>query len=404
MTLDLQTLQQAVASQAAAFRCITKYQPAGGPGDKIFPPTYEGGQYATEQRVNPATGELRNCVLLDSVASQANRMELALLSVCRAGSIRLPIIEVRFDQDDLLRKFTVNSLEASHRVADALFRDSRLDGKIFRSSPPGKLLDHASITNATGIFGICPTALVFGFWDSTGPRGGGGAKFQRTITSEIIGYDAVPGKKTSSHIDPAGIRLGAGPLYERATESDEHPKWTIHQEQAVSNGNQPQKIKDGRPARVSLGNVTPTITEGGFTISEAAQTTTLSLAAIRRLRFPLNGAADSASGIDLAARTTLAALGLAAGTLARADTDLRSRCHLIPQNPVLWELLDQPGRPPAEFPMNETDAIALLDEAIAAAQNAGLPWENIIRLTPSPELLELVKRSQELDAQSAEQN
>ena len=404
--MDLQTLQQAVAGQAAAFRCITRYQPAGGPGDKVFPPTYDRGQYATEQRVNPATGELRNCVLLDSVASQANRMELALLSVYRAGAIRLPIIEVRFDQDDLLHKFTVTSLEASHRVADALFRDSRLDGKIFRSSAPGKLLDHASVTNATGIFGICPTALVFGFWDSTGPRGGGGAKFQRTITSEIIGYDAVPGKKTSSHIDPAGIRLGAGTLYKRATESDEHPNWTIHQEQAASNGNRPQTFRDGRPSSSNLGNVTPSVDDkaGGFTISEAVQTTTLSLAAIRRLRFPLNGAADSNAAVDLAARTTLAALGLAAGTLARADTDLRSRCHLIPQNPVIWELLDQPGRPPAEFPMNETTAIALLDEAIISAQNAGLPWENIIQLTPSPELLELVKRSQELDAQSAEQN
>ena len=400
--MDLQTLQQAVAGQAAAFRCITKYQPAGGPGDKIFPPTYLGRQYATEQRINPATGELRNCVLLDSVASQANRMELALLSVYRAGSIRLPIIEVRFDQDDLLHKFTVNSLEAPHRVADALFRDSRLDGKIFRASVPGKLLDHASVTNATGIFGICPTALVFGFWDSTGR--GGGAKFQRTITSEIIGYDAVPGRKTSSHIDPAGIRRRAATLYKRATESDEHPNWTIHPEQAASNGNRPQTIKDGRPARVSLGSVTPSVEDGGFTISEAAQTTTLSLVAIRRLRFPLNGAADSDPGVDLAARTTLTALGLAAGTLARADTDLRSRCHLIPQNPVLWELLYQPGQPPAEFPMNETAAIALLDEAIISAQNAGLPWENIIQLTPSPELLELVKLSQELDAQSAEQD
>ena len=403
--MDLQNLQQAVAGQAAAFRCITKYQPAGGPGDKVFPPTYDRGQYATEQRINPATGELRNCVLLDSVASQANRMELALLSACRAGAIRLPIIEVRFDHDDLLHKFTVTSLEAPHRVADALFRDSRLDGKIFRSSAPGKLLDHANITNATGIFGICPTALVFGFWDSTGPRGGGGAKLQRTITSEIIGYDAVPGKKTASRIDPAGIRAGVRPLYRRADESNEHPNWTLQPEQAAKNGNTSQILgPDGRPSRANHSNVTPSITDGGFTISEAVQTTTLSLAAIRRLRFPLNGGADSDAAVDLAARTTLAALGLAAGTLARADTDLRSRCHLIPQNPVIWELLDQPGRPPAEFPMSETAAIALLDEAIISAQNAGLPWENTIRLTPSPELLELVKRSQELDAQSAEQN
>ena len=403
--MDLQTLQQAVAGKSAAFRCITKYQPAGGPGDKIFPPTYEGGSYATEQRINPATGELRNCVLLDSVASQANRMELALLSACRADSISLPMLEVRFDQDDLLRKFTVTSLEAPHRVADALLRDSRLDGKMFRASAPGKLLDHAAVANAAGIFGICPTALVFGFWDSTGPRGGLGAKFQRAIVSEITGYDAVPGKKTASRIDPASIRLGAGPLYGHATESDEHPGWTMQPEQAARVGNRPRTLgREGRPSEANHGNVTPSVTDGGFTISEAVQTTTLSLAVIRRLRFPLNEAADSDAGVDLVARATLAALGLAAGTLARADTDLRSRCHLIPQNPVVWELLDQPGQPPAEFPMDEAEAIALLNEAVAAAKNAGLPWEGVIQLTPSPDLLALVKRSQELDTQSAEQN
>ena len=407
--MDIETLQRAVAGRAAAFRCVTRYQPAGGPGDKVFPPTYAPGRgespYATERRVNPDTGEVRDCVLLDSVASQANRMELALLSACRSGLIQLPVMEVRFDRDDLLRKFTVTSLEAPHRVADALFRDSRLDGKIFRKSATGALLDHADAANATGVFGICPTALLFGFWDSTGPRGGLGVKFQRAITSEIIGYDAVAGKKTSSRIDPASIRRGSGTLYQRATESDDNPNWTLQAEAAESKGKRVQTLgKDGRPSEANHGNVTPSIEDGGFTISEAAQTTVLSLAAIRRLRFPDPGAAHSRPEADNAARTVLAALGVAAGTMARADTDLRSRCHLIAQNPVQWELLAQPGMPPAEFPMDEDGAAALLNDAVALAQDAGLPWEGVIELTPSPDLLELVKRSQELDAQSAEQD
>ena len=85
MKIDLQTLTDAVGGSAAAFRCVTDYQPVGGPGDKVFPPTYSGGKYATEDRVNPETGELRQCVLLDSVQSQANRMELALLEAHRSG-------------------------------------------------------------------------------------------------------------------------------------------------------------------------------------------------------------------------------------------------------------------------------------------------------------------------------
>ncbi len=57
----------------AAFRCVTDYQPADGPGDKVFPSTCEGGRYATEERIDPGTGEVRRCVFLDSVQSQANR-------------------------------------------------------------------------------------------------------------------------------------------------------------------------------------------------------------------------------------------------------------------------------------------------------------------------------------------
>jgi len=180
--LDLKTLRDAVSGTAAAFRCVTDYQPAGGPGDKVFPPTYEGGKYAREERIDPETGEIRPCVLLDSVQSQANRMELALLEAHRAGKVQLPLIVTRFDQDELLSKFTVTSLEAPHRAADALFRDSLLNGVIFRKSDKGRLLDTADIRNATGLFGLCPMALVFGLWDSTGPRGGPAARSTSTLT------------------------------------------------------------------------------------------------------------------------------------------------------------------------------------------------------------------------------
>lgn len=412
MELNLDTLQQAVSGSAAALRCVTRYQPAGGPGDKIFPPTYDGGPYATEQRINPDTGKTKECVLLDSVASQANRMELELLRARRSGLVDLPLLEVRFERDDLPRKFTVTSLEAPHRIADALFRDSRLDGKMFRQTDMGRLLDNTGPGNAAGIFGICPTSLLFGFWDSTGPRGGQGVKFQRAITSEIIGYDAVPGKKTASRIDPAGIEINAGTLYARAVQDDEHPDWTLDTNGAAKDGRGNPRRYDkrgqggtpGNPSKANHGNVTPTIAEGGFTISGAVQTTTLSLSVIRRLRFPLNGATDSDAGVDAAARTALTALGLAAGVMARTDTDLRSRCHLIPQNPVVWELVGLPGQPPAEFPLDEASALQLLNAAVDDAKGKGLPWASVISLTPSDELLELVKRSQDLDAQSPERD
>lgn len=435
--LDLTTLRDAVAGTAAAFRCVTDYQPAGGPGDKVFPPTYEGGKYATEERIDPATGEIKPCVLLDSVQSQANRMELALLEAHRAGKVTLPLIVTTFDQPGLLKRFEVTSLEAPHRVADALFRDSQLNGEMFRKSDKGRILDRADVRDATGLFGLCPTALVFGLWDSTGPRGGLGTKFQRALVSEIVGYDAVPGVKTTSRIDPAAIERSAGPVFRTADGG-----WTLDPSEAKKDGEKPVLYKrrqgkdvgydvelggdvpdEGRPSVINHGNVTPDYDfvknnnnqiqyekriddrgeavrgrpriRGGFTISKATQTTVLSLPVLRRLRFPLNGAMDSDHEKNISARTALAALGLAAGTLARTDVDLRSRCHLFAESESAWELVDRPGTPPTEFALSPDAALQLLAKAVEEATNAGLPWEGRIELTPSDKLVELVRRSQE---------
>lgn len=420
--LTLKNLKDAVSGRAAAFRCVTEYQPAGGAGDKVFPPTYEGGKYAVETRI--INGQSVDCVLLDSVQSQANRMELALLEIWRTMEngkrrVKLPIIVARFDSNKLKKKFTVTSLDAPHRVADAIFRDSLLKGANvkFRESDNGRVLDTADVHNATGLFGLCPTALIFGLWDSAGPRGGLGAKFQRALVSEIIGYGAMAGVKTSSRIDPAGIEKRSGPVFRT-----EEGGWTLDPTKAVKVGGKPALYglnkgklvpfdakstgdipEKGRPSLLNHGNVTPGITAGGFTIDKAVQTTVLSLSALRRLRFPLNGSATSDAPVDNAGRTALAALGIAAATLARADVDLRSRCQLFPQQQPVWQLLDTPGATPKQFSLTTDQAVELLNTAIEEAKSEKLPWEGEIELTPSDELVELVRRSQELaSAEGAE--
>jgi CRISPR-associated protein Csb1 len=87
-TKDLthEDLKAAVASSAAAFRLTLKLEAVS---PKVFPPTYEGGKYATEnRRIN---GQEVPCVLLDSVPSQANRMEIALQDAWMGGEIELPV-------------------------------------------------------------------------------------------------------------------------------------------------------------------------------------------------------------------------------------------------------------------------------------------------------------------------
>jgi CRISPR-associated protein Csb1 len=387
-TLNLDSIKEALFGNAAAFRSVTEYHPAGGAGDKIFPPTYEGGRYATEsRRIN---GEDINCVLLDSVQSQANRMELALLEEWESGRASVPVISVDFNVPDLPKPFRVTSLEAPHRIADALLRDSELDGVMFRQSDTGKRLDTLDARNATVLFELCPTALVFGMWDSTGPRGGLGVKFQRALVSEVIGLHAIQGRKTSSRIDPAQILRNAGPVY-RIRDGG----WTLDQSETGE-----RNSRGVRPSEVNHGNIAPSIADGGFTISEAVQTTVLSLPALRRLRFPV-GEASLDPGIDLAARTALAALALFAASLVREQgADLRSRCLLYATGPVVWELLDGPGNETRKFNFPAEQARSVYRQALDEARSAGLPWlEQELVLKPSRQLLDLVRQSQLLAAE-----
>jgi len=101
--------------------------------------------------------------------------------------------------------------------------------------------------------------------------------------------------------------------------------------------------------------------------------------------------------VDVAARTTLAALGSAAATLAfEAGADLRSRCLLWPDGPMIWELLDRPGEEHETYSLTTEGAVQLLDDAVEAALQVGLPWpaEPIV-LEPSQELVKLVRLSQQ---------
>jgi CRISPR-associated protein Csb1 len=66
-----------------------------------------------------------------------------------------------------------------------------------------------------------------------------------------------------------------------------------------------------------------------------------------------------------------------------------------------WELLETPGKEPEQFSITSADAIKILNEAIAAAERQNLVWQkNPVTLTPSPNLIALLKRSQEIAAKS----
>ena len=88
-------------------------------------------------------------VILDGVASQANRMELALQDAIDRGEVKLPVVTVDFASTDNPGVPRVTSFQAPHRIADAILRDSTLNGVAFRKSEIGKELDRVSLANAT---------------------------------------------------------------------------------------------------------------------------------------------------------------------------------------------------------------------------------------------------------------
>lgn len=413
-------LRDAVGGTGVAVRLHQRLQPAGGQGTPVYPPTYSAPdraitRYAVEgPRPEPGQDprQLRRYarVLLDSVASQANRLEMALEAAWEDGDCTFPVPYVDFSGEAGLRDLDrITALQAPHRIADAIFRDSLLDGTLFRLSDIGIAVTEARPDNAVGLFTYCPTALLFGQWDSTGPKGGLGSKFQRSIVSEVVGHDVELGVKVGGRIDPLQIERGSIEIYEAADPDEE---WTLDPDQArIQNGkpklfNRKGRQGDaGRPSMINHGNVNPTIDPlaGGVVIDHATQTLVLSLAALRKLRFPVDANGEPIprnrrAEAEGAARAAVAALGIAAASLQTvADHDLRSRCLLVPEAPAPLEILGRDGDEPETFEPDPSAVGALVAEAAAAAAAAGLAWhDEEVRLTPATKLAELVRRSREL--------
>lgn len=394
--MDYPILARAVA-QDAALRRRQRLQPIGGKGDKIFPPTYPeerpraGPRHVFERR--RIDGAEVWCVLVDSVQSQANRLEEALLIAVRDRSIELPYIAVDFTGKELSGVGEITSLDAPHRIYDAILRDSLLDGQPFMRSPLGLRLAEAKPNDATALLEASPTALLFGAWHSTGEGGGLGAKFPRCLVSEIVAVNTpvdeigdqrtgeieprTSGRRTGSRIDPLGVL--------RKVEVFKGPDgWDVDQHSA---GKGAKKV---RPSEINHGNIAPTVQPLGVTCDYAEHMAVISLAGLRRLAF-------GGDERDLAARAMLAALGLTA--LVEQDARgyaLRSRCDLVCDGRAPLELLHADGRT-EELPLDREAARRLYADAYAAARDAGFAFpREPIRLSPQDKLVAIVRRSQRL--------
>jgi CRISPR-associated protein Csb1 len=383
------------ATNDAALRRRQRLQPVGGQGDKIFPPTYPeerrgaGPRHVYERRRIGGT-EIW-CVLIDSVQSQANRLEEGLLAAVREQGIDLPYVTVDFAGKELAGIAEITSLDAPHRVYDAILRDSLLDGEPFMKSKLGLRLAEAKPNDATALLEASPTALLFGAWHSTGEGGGLGAKFPRCLVSEIVAVNTpvdeiadqrtgeieprTSGRRTGSRIDPLGVLRKV----EVFKGSD---GWDINQQGAGRNA------KKVRPSEINHGNIAPTVQPLGITCDYAEHTAVISFAGLRRLGF---------GGRDQAGRALLAALGLVALTEQDArGYALRSRCDLVCDGLAPLELVHSDGKVEA-VEIDRGAARRLYADACAAARDAGFAFaREPIRLVPQEKLVAIVKKSQQL--------
>ncbi len=385
-------LLELIEGPFAAIRLTQRLKSSAGDGSKIFPPTFEGGVYCFEER--RIGGSAVPCVLLDSVASAANRQEEALAALVDAKRIAIPHFRTDFAEFPEIGEVTTFS--APHRAFDAIFRDSDFEGKPFTKHPLYAELSRSNSQNATPLFANSPTSLLFGVWDSTGSAGGLGNKFARNIVTEMVGVQVARGE-TRGGVRNDPLAISSHVEIEIDKKKDWQPKGLVAKKD--------ERAKGTRPSKVNHGNILVDVAfdgagadrrslKGGVTCDYALQYSVITLAGLRRLRFPIAGKRDPK--VDSAGRAVLAALGLVALTTTRnRGYALRSRCDLVADGVAKFEVLEHDGKS-REEDVAEAAAIELYEKSVDHARKLGLPWHSEPKeMRPQAKLAKLIALSRE---------
>ncbi len=263
--------------------------PVEGPDGVLFPATFAagdgfpGGYNIDSLDQVPGT---RNVCLIDSVGSQANRIEPIFMEERYLALVPQVVIQADLKNNEVRQ---VNLLKAGHRAGDAIVRCSELQPLLqaaFTSILKG---------DAEPLAKIAPTSLVFGVWDSRDTQ----AKLPRLIASTIRAHDVRKLRRSAQYI-PA-MEYVADELLDEATDKATKDSYAERGFVHV-------------PATGSHGGV---IAEGGI-----RREATLGLAAIRQLH------AGEGEAKTLALRRYILGLALTAFT-HNPSGDLRQGCLLV---------------------------------------------------------------------------
>jgi len=301
--------------------------PVEGPDGVVFPPTFAAsedktfkGGFNIDSFGDPNSG--KNICLIDSVGSQANRIEPLFASEKYAGLV--PQITVKAGEK------IVNILDAGHRAGDAIVRCTSLQKALqdaFKSVQRG---------NAERLAKIAPTSLVFGVWDSRDTQ----AKLPRLIASTIRAMN-VQKLTRSAQFNPAIEYINDGLLEDTA-----------------------DKAARDEYAKRGFIHVPASGTPGGIIAGDIRRDATLSLAALRLLNV------EKDKNKTEALRRYILGLALVAFTY-RPSSYLRQGCNLVPNpdKPAEFTEVQNDGHR-SEFKLTHDEALAYA-RAVAKAFGIG---------------------------------
>lgn len=271
-----------------------------------------------------------NVCLIDSVGSQANRMEP--LFKHEPYSELVPQIKIHIKTKEADE--TVHLFDAGHRIADAVARCTEMLDEINDAFLKVRSGDSELLAR------LAPTSLVFGVWDSRGTQ----VKLPRVVRSTIRALN-VHKLTRSAQYTPALNYSKAGVLNEKEAEKGS--------EQGFSHV----------PAPAALGGVL--LGDDSKVIREAV----LSLSALRSLH-------AETDEMTLKLRRYILGLSLVMFT-APQEALLRMGCELTadPDNPATWEQVACTGERDT-FVLSHDEA---LEYAKAAAKDFGVAEDRTVK-------------------------
>ncbi len=290
----------------------------------VYPPTYADIGYNIDTL---SSGQ--KVALVDSVGSQANRMEPIFKSTSDTPEDWLvPQIQISLGKDTEEATATrLSLLDLAHRSADAVVQSSGQLAKDIRAA----FSTLRETGNAVPLCAIAPTSLVFGVWDS---RGNSSEKRPRLIRSVIRAWD-VEVLHAAAQFNSVWKELDEKQRKELADEAKKQKKKLSVKGFADA----PATFRDTKMAQYVNGapNLEARVLGGVLVHGGIERTVTINLVALRGLQ-----GANPEETKSL--RTYLLSLALIAAT-SEIDLFLREGCHLRFTGDDKWFSVPRRGEP-----------------------------------------------------------